>query len=295
MKRSFRVLITEKCNANCPNCFNANYRIENEMSVEKFEKLSKYLSEHGIKTLKIMGGEPTVHTEFENIVLIAQRYFNSIIIFTNAVNERIKNIKLRETDSITYNFTFINYNFDITKLLLEQPGKRSIEVQISSDSDEKNILDRMKWLNEVCDFSDKVQYNLTLNCIENIFLKEDIIVKKWNSVVDYIENDLNMDYNVDHNIPKCFSSQMKLNKPCKLCSVECSGLIDTDLYLRYCNQMPKRIIKLLNNNEFVDYNIVISNLNNNFEEKINNNYEKKCYKCMNFKNTCNGGCFVHKY
>ena len=54
MKKSFRVLITEKCNANCPNCFNANYRIENEMSVEKFERLSKYLSEHGIKTLKII-------------------------------------------------------------------------------------------------------------------------------------------------------------------------------------------------------------------------------------------------
>lgn len=295
MKTSFRVLITEYCNANCPNCFNAKYRKNKEMSTKNFKKLCRYLSDNGIKVLKIMGGEPTVHTEFEKIISIAQTYFESIIIFTNSINDRIKNIKLRENDSITYNFMFINESYDISKLLLDQPGKRSIEVQVSSDCDENNIIKKMKWLNSNCNFGDKVQYNLTLNCIENIFSKEEEIVKKWNYIVNYIQNILQMDYNIDHNIPKCYSTRINVNRNCNLCSINCSGLIDVDFYLRYCNQFEARIINIMNEDSFVDYNIVLSELKKTLKQKVTKNYEKKCFNCSEYGKSCNGGCFLHKF
>lgn len=78
---TFRVYVTEKCNANCPSCFNAKSRTSKEMSLEEFEKLCEYLSSNGIKHLKIMGGEPTVHKDFEELVKISQKYFREITIF----------------------------------------------------------------------------------------------------------------------------------------------------------------------------------------------------------------------
>ena len=78
-KETFRILLTEKCNANCSNCFNADYRKNKDMYIEDFFMLCDFLSVNNIKHLKIMGGEPTVHPYFLDAVEYAQKKFSKIL------------------------------------------------------------------------------------------------------------------------------------------------------------------------------------------------------------------------
>ena len=52
--KAIRVYITERCNANCPNCFNANNRMNKEMSLSDFTDLCKYLKKNGFDVNDLM-------------------------------------------------------------------------------------------------------------------------------------------------------------------------------------------------------------------------------------------------
>ncbi len=289
-KHSFRVLITERCNASCANCFNSRYRTGREIDIPIFEKLCDYLALHKINRLKIMGGEPTVHSQFEGIISISQQYFESIIIFTNAVNDRIKNIIPRKKDTIVYNSDFINDNFDVSKLLLEGEGHRRLEIQISEDCLVDRIIAMLKTLKNT-----PTKYNLTLNCMENIFQNKIKLSEKWHHITTYITHELNKDYNIDHHIPFCLSKLFDSESKCDMCNIECSGLIDSSLNLRYCNQHPQILCKLLQSNgEFIKFSTLMEYLKNEYNIKIELNKVLKCQNCHLFMNKCNGGCFVHK-
>lgn len=301
--KSIRILLTEKCNANCKNCFNAEYRRNKDMKLEDFKQLCDYLNKNNIKKLKVMGGEPTYHPDFLEMMEYAQEKFKGIHIFTNAINNEIIKIRLRNTDSIVYNSYFLDDEFSIEKLMLDNGGSRTFETQISSDSDIKGIKKnfyriineaRIEYGEQVV--KDKIGINLTLNCVENIFAKKHIIIIKWNELYDYIKEILKVDVKVDHSVPWCFfvNTDMKIKQGIWKCNYQCSGLIDTDLILRYCNQMPKKLLQLKQNGRFVPFKIVENHLYMANLQKISNNLQKICKSCMFFGNKCNGGCFMHK-
>ena len=106
MIRSIRVYITEKCNADCPTCFNKDERSSASMSFEMFRQICDLFSENGIGHIKIMGGEPTLHPEFKDFVAYSQTKFAHIHLFTNGVTNKLQQLNLREGDSIVYNFRF---------------------------------------------------------------------------------------------------------------------------------------------------------------------------------------------
>lgn len=103
---SLRVYITEQCNANCPSCFNKSSRSKLSMDIEHFKKICTFFSSNGVKRIKIMGGEPTLHPDFDVLMTLAQNSFQQVFLFTNAINDGILNFKPRESDSVVYNFTF---------------------------------------------------------------------------------------------------------------------------------------------------------------------------------------------
>lgn len=290
VKHSFRILVTEQCNASCANCFNSTLRTGSEIEIHLFEKLCAYLALNKINRLKIMGGEPTVHSQFEDIIGISQQYFDSVIIFTNAVNDRIKNISPRRNDTIVYNSDFINDNFDPLKLLLEKDGHRRFEIQISKDC----LVDRIKTMLKTFK-NTPIRYNLTLNCMEDIFQNRIKLSEKWHHITAYITHELKKDYSIDHHIPFCLSKLFDSESKCNMCNIECSGLIDSNLNLRYCNQHPLILCKLFQpNGEFVKFSRLIEYLENEYNAKAELNKNLKCQNCHMFMNKCNGGCFVHK-
>jgi len=294
-KEKIRILLTERCNANCASCFNKNIRNGLHMDLEEYIKLLDYLSHNGIHYIKIMGGEPTVHPDFEEAIRMSQEKFQGVFIFTNAVNQKIKNIKLRQADLVIYNYMFIDQSFDLDKMLLDQPGNRVLEVQISSETNTVDLTSRIGYLFRHIS-GDRIKISLTLDCIEDIYNNRDVIIEKWNQIVHFILKDLHKLYYVDHSIPWCFfeSTDMKIRHETRQCNIHCAGLITADLWLQHCNQYQQKGIRLKTEDGFIPFEQLINSLRQMNEAKIQFNKDKMCSHCGNFLIKCNGGCFMHK-
>lgn len=296
-QQRMRVLLTENCNASCPSCFNASFRTPAHMDLQDFRDLCRYLSRAGIKRLLLMGGEPTVHPRFEEAIACAQEYFDGLNIFTNAVNDRIKNIKLQDWDNITYNFNFIGEDFDREKFLPAEPGRRTLHIQIAAQADPVSVIKRLaKVFADIPVSKNKVTLALTLNCMENIFKNKNAIVPRWNRIAEFIEKDLNMCFDTDHLIPVCFlaGAEMTGTEGQKaVCHTTIAGVIDSRLNLRHCNMAGDRLLYLKKEGRFIPFSLLKSYLYKANQEKAFSNWSKICKHCSHFNTDCNGGCFMH--
>ncbi|MGL5126411.1 MAG: radical SAM protein [Fusobacteriaceae bacterium] len=301
--KAIRILLTENCNASCPSCFNADFRNGENMDKKSFFELCDYLSNNQLEKIKIMGGEPTIHPDFLELIQYAQTKLNGVHIFTNSLSDKIYKVELREKDSIIYNSLFLKENFDIKKLRLDALGTRALETQISSDSNIDNMIANFKRIiNEAIKqygyehILEKIGINMTLNCCEDIFKNKEVIIEKWNKFYDFVKEELKIDVVVDHSVPWCFfvNTNMKIKQGIWKCSSECSGLIDSSFNLRYCNQLPTVLTPLKIEGLFIPMKILKNYLYMENLNKITSNLNKICKNCIFFNDKCNGGCFMHK-
>ena len=287
--KAMRVYVTERCNANCPNCFNAKSRSNSEMSLEDFKELCEYLKSNGFTLLKIMGGEPTLHADFERVIEIAQSNFDKIVVFSNGTTDSIKDIKLRENDSVVYNFTF-NKVFSKEKMHFEVGGKRTFEVQVKKTTNEKELVERLKELAQ----DTKVRISLTLDCTANIFLEKSIVLPK----LKYIEQELiesKLDFSYDHKIPLCYlyKTGLHVSNNC-VCTLDTAGLISSDLVFKFCNQHSASLVSLKQDGTFIPWRIVENYKQKAFYEIRLKALKDYCLNCVFFNEKCNGGCWLPK-
>jgi radical SAM protein with 4Fe4S-binding SPASM domain len=59
---------TLRCNLSCPFCFNRGIKAERDIPINDCEQVIGILSDIGVKEIDILGGEPTLHTDFSRIV-----------------------------------------------------------------------------------------------------------------------------------------------------------------------------------------------------------------------------------
>ena len=83
------IMLTDVCNLRCPYCF-ANEFVNhgvNEIGMENFKKALDFIATEPNSKLGLIGGEPTLHSNFREILqlLIADRRFNNVVLFTNGV------------------------------------------------------------------------------------------------------------------------------------------------------------------------------------------------------------------
>ncbi len=293
MIRSIRVYITEKCNADCPTCFNKDERSSASMSFEMFRQICDLFSENGIGHIKIMGGEPTLHPEFKDFVAYSQTKFAHIHLFTNGVTNKLQQLNLREGDSIVYNFRFAD-SLNEEKLLLRQPGKRAIEIQINASANPEKIIKDIQRVSSID--ANRIVNVLTLDCTANIFLCKDEFVRKYVSIWKYC---LAHNYKLyqDHKIPLCwlYGTDIPLIYDTESkCKIECSGLIDASGYLKYCNQYQEPLIQIFDNGKIIPYDIILNYLKQAHYKIQHDVLSKICKSCILYDKNCNGGCFMGK-
>jgi len=289
---AIRVYVTENCNANCKNCFNAGTRKNAEINPEVFEQLCGYLKENGIVSIKIMGGEPTVHRKYPEIVVIAQKYFDAINVFTNGTSDKLKKMTLRKKDGVIYNFNFANI-FSKEKFILDQPGKRVLEVQVNKETNEYALLNKIVELTAF-DIS-KISVSLTLDCVSNIFLDRKTVVPKLLYLQDGLEKN-GIKYGYDHKIPYCYvyKSGLKLHRKSCFCAIKNAGLIDADLDLRFCNQHSEKLVHLMQDGKFLPWQIIGNFLLQAYYKHQTEALNKICLECIFYDSICNGGCWIIK-
>lgn len=83
------IMVNNYCNLRCSYCFASTEMYEKSekqnMKEKDFFKILTYLKRNGIKEVRIIGGEPTIHPKFKEFLQVVVRdpWFESIFIFSN--------------------------------------------------------------------------------------------------------------------------------------------------------------------------------------------------------------------
>ena len=84
------VMMTDVCNLRCPYCFANEFvnKNKNEISEDAFDKAVEFIIGDGAhNTVGLIGGEPTVHSQFEYLMrkLIKDERIEGIMLYTNGI------------------------------------------------------------------------------------------------------------------------------------------------------------------------------------------------------------------
>lgn len=99
------ILLTYRCNQECPYCFAKKKKENEDMSIENLRFVLDFFKKNNEMDARLLGGEPTCHPEFRKIInMLLQQKFR-IRIFTNGLfSESILNFLKSKGKSITYDF-----------------------------------------------------------------------------------------------------------------------------------------------------------------------------------------------
>lgn len=124
------ILLTNHCNQHCPFCFAQKEMKTSEtkdMSVQDFKWLVKLLKKNGVNDLRLMGGEPTIHPQFPEVLEIGIKHFRRVLIFSNGL------IPEKSHRSIQKNLEKLEFNFNIaTPIFTNQEKRQDIIKKISN-------------------------------------------------------------------------------------------------------------------------------------------------------------------
>ncbi len=119
------ILLTNQCNQKCTYCFAEKEMRKkgNEMSLKNFRAASGFLEKSKDNNIRLMGGEPTLHSKFEEAVDYSLSQGFSVQVFTNGLfSSEILNFLNKKKDKIKYSFNLNppkDYSASQWKLILK--------------------------------------------------------------------------------------------------------------------------------------------------------------------------------
>lgn len=302
------ILLSEQCNASCPHCINTKQRNQRtHMDEEKLKILIEDLLCDNFANLKLLGGEPTVHPNFDSLYPYFQSKFKQVTLFSNALNNKIKDIVPRATDYITYNGFFVNESFDTEKFLPRNPHKflRIIQNVVNVNFDLDNFKKRAFFVRNFFKSVGLEEYYsmaLSLDCTEDLFSNAEQLNKILLEAGKFLVNN-NINYITQRNAPACFFVNPELFNFRKFhemfrhhtCDVTYGqAIIDTDFNLKYCDRMPRVLGSVFRNQvETIDFEEFKMMMYQGYIWKLRDNYNLKCRGCKWWLQGCNGGCYAN--
>jgi len=302
------ILLSEQCNARCPHCINTLQRNQKtHMDVGKLKILIEDLLSDSFSNLKLLGGEPTIHPDFESLFPYFQSKFRRVTLFTNALNDKIKKIKLRSEDFITYNGYFINDSFDTEKFLPRNPAKflRTIQNVLNSSFDFEKFEQRALLVRDFfrnAGLEKNYAMALSLDCTEDIFSQAEELNKLLVETIKFLSSN-GVNFTTHRNAPACFFVNPELIGLRKIhpiftyqiCDVSYGqAIIDTDFNLKYCDRMPKILGNVFRNQvETIDFEEFKLMMYQGYLWKLQDNYKLKCKGCKWWLKNCNGSCYAN--
>ena len=300
-QNTFRLILTEDCNANCTHCFNANMREGKHMSKDVFYKALNLVDSPAIK---LMGGEPTLHPDIIEIVDACHKVAPAVRFFTNGIKkETLEKINWSPEDTVTYNFYVTNNNLTNQNYLWEKNISRTFHVVVNTRTDLPRLFAKLRNLASLLQRQSDIAQGcsgvaLSLDTQEDIFAcKEDLQKILYNIVrrlrlwgIKYISR--------DHHIPVCFwtngdihqylDMHLRHNSITGCLSPDCASWIGIDGTIRHCNQFPVYCGKLSDISTIASINALYQKAKE-FKIKLIKQ-DEECRDCPHLEN-CLGGCF----
>lgn len=288
--KSIRVFLTDTCNASCPNCLNSNLRKNKSfIDVSRYNAMCNYFRDNGIERMRLMGGEPTLHPEFLNIVETSKKYFNRITIFTNGKSDSIKDVILRDSDAINFNFSFAKYITE-EKLVACGKGKRVLSIILTQSTSTENTIND---ISRIRHYYKNIAVSLSFDCRLNIFKYRRKLLEVFYIIHDYcIENQIEIV--IDHALPLCFlyGSHIPTPNGFSLCKPDCYGVVDSNYNVRPCNLSSDATLPLFQDEKIIPFQLIENFfLLEHYKTQVKV-LEKICSNCPLYSKHCNGGCYM---
>lgn len=225
------VEITNTCDKKCKHCFNSVFNNNPaEMNVKDFEKLIFQMKKNGINRIKVVGGEPTLHSRFGDIIQILEDYEVSYDVFTDHKNI-IKYIEiLKKCKNIGHIRISIDGNKDVHDYI-RNTGSYSEMIDVIRILKTNNVPIKMNYtinrlnygcIQEVNELSKEVGVPISFSVMKICRSKfcDELMLKKneMNSFVCDLINEKNLSKEIVSNIlrdlsdDKCFINSQKQNK-----------------------------------------------------------------------------------
>lgn len=317
IKMAQRFIITDNCNTKCPHCFNSVDRktkndIDADILIKYMRKNSMYLKQ---SDFKMMGGEPTIHSRFYDIVKEALKHYGRRIkVYTNGI--KMSEISSNEDlliahfkNRLMYIINGYTFNFDKFKEYEKYINFVAVHTVITTENIDEIIEKTIER-----SYHPKIQFVLSPNSQVNIF-DEDILndyrsawMKALIILIPHLRR-LNKEPPIDHFFPLCFYTEEMIEKlrahdmniihraKIGCCAETSMGLTDWNFDFYYCNQTRIKLGSVLNDDgEPKDMKEMIDMINNiGTRVKVNKIMElsDKCKNC-NALMTCKLGCFYNK-
>lgn len=318
-----RLIITHRCNTTCPHCFNIDDRtILKDMD---YDLLEKYLE--GVKdyikddNVAIMGGEPTIHERFADIIELVSKYFNRCTIFTNGINDTVffeNPIFMKLIKDLRLRIVFNGFKFQEKKWLKyfingeAFDGLRMLPIRIHIVVNERNFISNLNKIERIVNTYPRgfYMFSLSSDVSHNVFDEnkrkeyQELWIsfnKRFREIYKFNDHVVN----TDHPYPTCFISDdisVNCNETDIRCGERCGavfgdhGLIDPDFGIYHCNQFRYYLGNIYEKGEIpLTYHEVLEKLNYGTKMKVEllKSKVEKCNNCPVVE-FCKGGCFVNQ-
>ncbi len=310
--KNAKIILTHNCNRACEFCFQepkSNKFVE--MSISNFEFLLQWLKTQQILNITLLGGEPSLHTNFKKILELSEKFNMKITILTNLLFSPGKIISyLQNVKSIAANIALIDEHSTIDrKRIFENISfleQFKIPIVLCSTIYKKN-----QSINSIIELANQFNniHNIRLdlarpsiNKINTCILSDEIFSYKsqFLAYIDKIEKN-GLSVILDCPLPKCFFTSNEIKKydlsSKGLSHNTCGSLfvINPDLSIGLCpffNITEKKIIEFQSS---WDVEFYLSNKLNIESIKYPVKTYEQCLNCQyNKDNSCSGYCLAEK-
>lgn len=126
-RNTLQIFITNRCNLKCDGCFARNVMGQNnlDISLKEYERAVLAFVEKGGRQINLLGGEPFLHPNLLDLILINKNHKLKTTIYTNGefldkyTEEELKGAKIRTS---VYSFSTYNSNKDLVRFKLKYVG-----------------------------------------------------------------------------------------------------------------------------------------------------------------------------
>lgn len=310
------VILTERCNRRCPFCF-AGSRVNtpkgkseshtSDMPEESVNRIMDFIAATGNKQLRLLGGEPTLHPRFKEIVSRAIDRDFHVHVFSNGMmkKETADFLSSIESDKISLLCNISNQANDSQRKIrmreyaLKQLGERAqLGITVSSPDFEYQYV-----IDQTLEF--KLRNRIRVGIAQPIVGQNNdyLDVRDYRAagkrimemVKDCIKNEILVGF--DCGITLCMFDESEIGtlmKQSEGFAMRCNPIIDVGPDLTIWSCFPLSDVFNTKLTDFNNRNEIVSFYNDLLKPYRSLGIMAECLRCVHLKRgQCTGGCIAH--
>lgn len=302
--------ITQKCNKSCVYCFaqdSESQQDHTEMSLNLFKQALEYLKLSDIKQVRILGGEPTLHSQFQEFIETALEQNFEILLFTNGlINNRILDFLANISDkklSILLNTIHPSENNSIGMQRQQKTMKRLSScitpgVNIYRSGMDLNYL--VEYIENYNLFKE-IRFGISHKMLsgKNVYLHPKEYYKVGYDIIELklkLQNS-EIKFNFDCGFVPCMFPEEYfelLSEELNATGTACHPIIDLLSNGVFISCYPLNNLKQIEMDDKINERQIVNEFNNEYDKYKNVGIFPHCSSCLIFGKRCNGGCLSFK-